>query len=90
MIYDDPLCPHCGTNLEVERELFGGDKLFTGHSCKGSGIVVDYKIIPDEQYLLCGIGTKQLASWLEPNTYLCSSVYGHQPAPLPHQVIGRN
>ena len=29
------VCPHCRTDLEVEREMFSQDKLFTGHSCRG-------------------------------------------------------
>ena len=27
------ICPHCGTDLEVEKEVFSLDKLFTEHSC---------------------------------------------------------
>ena len=30
------LCPFCGCNLDVEKEVFSKDKLFTEHSCKGS------------------------------------------------------
>ena len=30
----DRICPDCGTDLEVEREVFGNDKLFTGHACE--------------------------------------------------------
>lgn len=30
------LCPHCGTDLEVEKEVFQGDELFTGHTCQGT------------------------------------------------------
>ena len=29
------ICKFCGTNIEVEREVFSMDKLFTGHSCRG-------------------------------------------------------
>ena len=29
------LCPDCGTDLEVEKELFGEDKFWSGHTCKG-------------------------------------------------------
>lgn len=35
----DEICPFCGCNLKVEREVLGQDKLFTGHSCRGSEIV---------------------------------------------------
>ncbi len=28
------LCKSCGTELEVEREVFSRDKLFIVHSCK--------------------------------------------------------
>ena len=27
------ICKHCGTDLDIEREVFGGDKLFR-HSCR--------------------------------------------------------
>lgn len=30
------ICPSCGTELSVEQEVFGKDKLFTGHSCRGT------------------------------------------------------
>lgn len=30
------VCPDCGTDLAVEREVFGNDKLFTGHRCRGT------------------------------------------------------
>lgn len=29
------ICPWCNTDLDVEREVFGADKLFTGHTCRG-------------------------------------------------------
>ncbi len=29
------LCENCGADLEVEKEVFSQDRLFTGHSCKG-------------------------------------------------------
>lgn len=28
-------CKSCGTDMEVEKEVFSMDKLFTGHSCRG-------------------------------------------------------
>jgi len=30
------ICPHCGVDVDVEREVFSRDKLFTGHSCRGA------------------------------------------------------
>jgi len=40
MIYEmcQPICPHCGTNLIVEREMFSRDKVWTssGHNCRGN------------------------------------------------------
>ena len=37
MITKEPdICEFCGCNLEVEEEMFSGDKLWTGHSCRGS------------------------------------------------------
>ena len=29
-------CKFCGCNLDIEAEMFGSDKLWTGHSCRGS------------------------------------------------------
>ena len=84
------ICEFCGCDIEVEREVFGGDKLFTGHSCKGSGITKSWKIEPEETYLLAGIGVRQLVMW----SYLDSTLYPMsvrtQPSPLPYQIIGRN
>ena len=28
-------CIYCGADLNAEQEVFGGDKQFTGHSCRG-------------------------------------------------------
>jgi len=36
---DEGLCIFCGTDLEVEREMFSRDNLFTGHSCRGSELL---------------------------------------------------
>ncbi len=30
------LCEFCGCALDIEKEVFEMDKLFTGHSCRGS------------------------------------------------------
>ena len=32
----EQLCPHCGTALAVEREVFSQDKLFDKHTCRGT------------------------------------------------------
>lgn len=80
---ENNLCPSCGINIEVEREMFSQDKFFTGHNCLGSQ-VEPYYLMPNL------VGTLQMMAWLSPNTYLCSSVYGDSPAPMPHQNIGRN
>ena len=29
------ICEYCGCNLDAEREVFGNDKTFTRHSCRG-------------------------------------------------------
>lgn len=33
---NEQVCRWCGTDLKVEEEVFGGDKLWTGHSCRGT------------------------------------------------------
>lgn len=35
MIIGKEECGHCGTNLEVEKEVYSMDKLFIGHTCRG-------------------------------------------------------
>lgn len=30
------ICPHCGTDIEVEKEVFSRDKMFTEHTCRGT------------------------------------------------------
>jgi len=34
------ICEYCGTNLDVEREVFGGNDRFE-HSCQGTCMVKD-------------------------------------------------
>jgi len=39
------LCPHCGCDLDIEREVFANDKLYTGHNCQGYDNSEKQKII---------------------------------------------
>lgn len=32
------VCPCCGTDLIIEKEIFANDKLFTGHNCEGDAV----------------------------------------------------
>ena len=45
---------------------------------------------PRNGFILAGVNGDQYAAWMSPNTHICSNVYGDRPAPLPHNLIGRN
>ena len=36
-------CRFCGCDIDVEREVFARDRLYTGHSCKGN--ISDQKVV---------------------------------------------
>ena len=61
------ICPHCGIDKDVEKEVFSRDKLFTKHSCKGDKMkgLWDYMDLEHKLRCKCGwIGTPEEAkSW---------------------------
>lgn len=79
---ENNICEWCGCNLEVERELFGGDKLFTGHSCKGQ------TFLPRISSSIWGV---QYAYWIFLESKIVSiKALMEDYAPLPEIFIWEN